>query len=372
MHVLLITSRADFGGGPEHVYQLARALASRIQLSIAAPNEEPYWARFAEVVGAENLIPIPHRRITTNAVASIVRRTKGRVDIIHAHGRGAGILGRLTGLILRKPCIYTPHGGTPFRGLKSGIYAVVESILSLVTLKIIAVSETEGSRLRRQYFNRRRVCVIPNGVVIPEDLLAGEARCAKPQRILHFTRFDYQKNSELLVAIAEELKRLHILDRYEFIVIGRGSGRPHFEALVRKAGLQPYVRLTGGVANPAVYFPDAFALISTSRWEGLPLALLEGMSYGLPVVATDVAGNQDAVAHGRTGFLYDGGSPGQAVGYLKNLSEDQSLWMSMGVAARRRSMTEFSIEKMAESTLSLYYGTLSHLEAAVKTGAGTF
>ena len=76
MHVLMITVRADYGGGPEHICQLMKQLKPQVQLSIAAPNDQPYLARFAAIAGRERTILIPHRKFTLAALYRVWRYCK--------------------------------------------------------------------------------------------------------------------------------------------------------------------------------------------------------------------------------------------------------------------------------------------------------
>jgi glycosyltransferase involved in cell wall biosynthesis len=173
-------------------------------------------------------------------------------------------------------------------------------------------------------------------------------------RVVHVTRYVYQKNSGLLLDILSSLREMGRLDAFEFILLGDGPCRAEFEAGVASRGLGQWVKVLGAVPNPGAYLSSAFCFVSTSRWEGLPLALLEAMARGVPVVASDVPGNQDAVADRETGFLYDLASPGAAAQRLVELAHYPVLWKQMVRAARQRAEEEFSVEAMADATLRFY------------------
>jgi glycosyltransferase involved in cell wall biosynthesis len=364
----MITGRADFGGGPEHVFQLAKAVSRSAPVFIAAPREEPYWSRYESVVGPERLIEIPHRRFSPAALARIVRfiRAQG-IDIVHAHGRAAGIYGRPAALLTGVRSFYTPHGGTPVINVRTACYAAVEYLLSSVTHGIVAVSGTESRALRSLCAPGDRLQVIPNGVEIPRNIDSPDTRLDGPLRVVHVTRFVFQKNSGLLLDVISSLREAGRLDPFEFILLGDGPGRAEFEAAVAARGLGQWVKVLGAVANPAPYFNSAFCFVSTSRWEGLPLALLESMARGVPVIASDVPGNQDAVTDHETGFLYDLGAPGVAAQRLVQLAHYPVLWKQMARAARKKAEQEFSVEAMADATLRLYSRSLPP-EKKVRSG----
>ena len=102
------------------------------------------------------------------------------------------------------------------------------------------------------------------------------------------------------------------------------------------------------------FFKQAHCYLSTSRWEGMPLAVLEAMSYGVPIVASAVVGNKDLVEHGKTGFLYSRKSPKEAVDQILDLSQSEALRTSMGNSAREIVEELFSEKLMIKRTKETY------------------
>ena len=367
--VLMITGRADFGGGPEHVYQLAKAIGRSTEVYLACPREEPYWSRYESVVGPERMLEIPHRRVTPRAFSGLVRFIREQeIDIVHAHGRAAGIFARPAALLAGVRCFYTPHGGTPIISPRTFFYAVVEFILSTITQGLIAVSGTEAQALKGLCALRGRLAVIQNGVEIPPTLKSPESRLSGPLKVVHVTRFVFQKNSGMLIDVMAALREKGALEGFEFVILGDGPGRAEFEAALAERGLADYVKLAGAVKNPGDYMGGAFCFLSTSRWEGLPLALLEAMARGVPSVATDVAGNKDAVTDRETGFLYELGDPTSAAQRLVELARQPALWKRMVRAARQKAEDQFSVQAMAEATLRLYTRANRPRKPAARTG----
>jgi len=353
--VLMVTGRADFGGGPEHVFQLAKTVARTVPVYIAAPRDEPYWSRYQSLVGPERMLEIPHRKIAPGAFARLVSFIRANdIDVVHAHGRSGGIYARPAALLAGVPCFYTPNGSTPVSSVRTAVYATAEYLLSTITRGVIAVSGTEAEALRPLCALRSRLNVINNGVEIPPHLDAPDTRLDNPLRIVHVTRFVYQKYSGLLLDIIESLRDMNELAPFEFVILGDGPERADFEAALVSRGLDHCVKVLGAVSNPGPYLSSAFCMVSTSRWEGLPLALLEAMARGVPVIASDVIGNKDAVADRETGFLFDLAEPRVAAQRLVELAHYPVLWKQMVRAARKRAEDEFSVQAMADSTLRLY------------------
>ena len=167
------------------------------------------------------------------------------------------------------------------------------------------------------------------------------------------SRFDYQKNSEFLIDILESLRRLGRLDDFRIVAVGDGAGRIGLETLARERGLADFLHCPGASPEPHVFFAGALCGLSTSRWEGMPLAVLEAMAHGLPAVATDVVGNRDAVRHGETGFLYPEGEAEAAAAALCRLADEPDLRRNMGERAGGYVRRRHDARKMADRTLEL-------------------
>ena len=371
-NVLMVTGRADFGGGPEHIFQLAGAIAHCTAVHFACPRDEPYWGRYQSIAGRDRMIEIPHRRLSLGAFIRLVRFIRERkIDVVHAHGRSGGIFARPAAFLAGVRCFYTPNGSTPVTGVKTFLCAAVEYALSIITRGVVAVSGTEAEALQPLCAGRSRLQVIRNGVAIPPPSSppAPDSRLGSPLRIVHFTRFVFQKNSHLLIDIIASVRNMGNLGSFEFLVLGDGPGRSDFQAALADRSLDDCVKVLGAVSNPGAYLDRAFCLVSTSRWEGLPLALLEGMARGVPVIATNVTGNRDAVADCETGFLYEPSAPHFAAERLVELAHDPVLWKRMAGAARRRAEEEFSVQAMADATLRLYTRSNAPRKTTGRVGA---
>jgi glycosyltransferase involved in cell wall biosynthesis len=105
--------------------------------------------------------------------------------------------------------------------------------------------------------------------------------------------------------------------------------------------------------------------VQTSRWEGMPVALIEAQVAGIPAVVTDVVGNRDVVVHGVTGFV---GSDEEIPGYLEQLRGDRKLREEMGAAARELAVAKFSMDTIFHRWLNTYESTAGkHAKEVVDT-----
>lgn len=355
--VLLITARADYGGGPEYVYRLMSKLNDKVEFFAACPDDRPYMERYSGLIGRNKILTIPHRKFDLNSFINLIKFVKqNKIDLIHSHGKGAGIYSRPAAIITGRKCIHTFHGlhTGEYSALGKTLYLLLEKIFALMTSKLIAVSDSEKERLiDNGIATAEKIEVINNGVDTDMDI-ASSPDYGKPLEIVTVTRFDFAKNSGLAVDILMELKKKNYLDKFFLIFIGDGEERYDVEKKINEAGLAKFVRFTGFSDNVKQYYKYAFCYLSTSRWEGMPLSVLEAMSCGVPVVASNVTGNRDVVIHGRTGFIYDSEEPDEAAGYLITLAEDRNLWKKLSEEAIKQCKENFSFNLTAESNLTLY------------------
>lgn len=161
-----------------------------------------------------------------------------------------------------------------------------------------------------------------------------------------------QKNHAMLIRAAAEIVR--VLPNARFLVVGEGPLRSELEEQAGKLGLIPTVVFAGLRPDIPAVLSALDVLVFTSKWEGLPLALLEGMAAGKPVVATAVDGVLDVMVDGATGLLAPPDGTEALVHACLKLMEEPALRMQMGNAGRSRVLERFSIDSMIDRTISLY------------------
>ena len=357
MRVLMISSRADVGGGPEHIRVLIRGLQrciDGIEIAVACPKEPPYYEIFQSLVGDKRLVEIPHRAFSIRHLVALWAATRRfNPSIIHSHGKGAGLYGRILGLLTRTPVVHTFHGvhvggrGRTYRWL----YALYERVASRVTAALVAVSESELRKVIDLLGGRSAsIVTIRNGV--EEDYGKHIGSTGGLFTVVTTSRFDYQKNAEETVALFGLFQRKYN-GSSRLVVLGDGPGREVVRQLVVDAGIQN-VCMDGAVTDTRAYFRAADAYLNTSRWEGLSLALLEAMACGLPVVATAVTGNEDIVNDGEVGYLYKLGEVQEGADKLLQLATDALRTAHMGARARALVTREYGSSKMATDYAALY------------------
>jgi glycosyltransferase involved in cell wall biosynthesis len=358
LRILLVSVRADHGGGPEHVRLLIASGRRAVEFFVACPLEQPYWERFAALLPSARMLMVPHREFSITALLRLIRFCReSEIDLIHSHGKGAGLYSRIAALLVGIPCTHTFHGvhigqyGTVARR----VYTLIERCLSIFTARVIAVSQSEADEIvHRRLARKKQITVIPNGVEVPDSVTRDRHSLSEPLEIVLVTRFDFQKFTEFVVEIAQALVRRGALSRFKFRIIGTGAGLNDVVVAVRAANLVNNIECEGAVPSLAPLFATCFACLSTSRWEGMPLALLEAIAQGTPVIASDVVGNRDVVLTGFCGLLYAGGDADAAAEALLQLANEPGLWDRLSQRAWRSAKENFSSEVMSRRILEAY------------------
>lgn len=357
MNVLHISVRADFGGGPEHVFQQAQDQLKEhnIGVYLACPEDYPYFSRYSSLVSPDKIFSIPHRKFDFTRLCrlvSFVRRNK--IDVIHSHGKGAGLYGRLLCLVTGIPCVHTFHGlhVGEYSNFKKRIYILLERLLGLLTRYVICVSNGELNSIEAERIvNANKLIQIDNGVNVPDST---PKRAPKPLvNILAVNRYDDQKNPELLINISDAIKSSKLYGVVKILVIGDGDRFSVINKSVDKKSLHDVIKLYGPTPEPRAFMKEADVFLTTSRWEGMPLAVLEAMSEGLPVLATKVVGNIDVMEDMVQGVFYNDDDAKSALDAIEKMI-DPEFRSKCSHAAYRHVLDNYSVSKMVKETVNIY------------------
>lgn len=317
------------------------------------------------------MLELPHRRFSLRALAAMNRFVRREdIDVLHSHGRSGGVFARLSSIATQRRSVHTPHLPHQFGSAKSVFYWGMDLALSLQSRHLIAVSESEERSIRRNFGRRAGLSTIPNGVAVPDDPVSPENLRMRPLRVVHVTRFVPQKNSGLVLDVLEHLRRRGEPELFHVDVLGDGPERGPIEAEARSRGLGGAMTFHGTRPSIAAHVSLGFCLLSTSRSEGLPLAVLEAMAAGLPPVVTDVPGNCDLV-NDRVGRVFPPSDPGAAASILLDLAGRPREWMELSSAARAEVRRSFSVGRMAAETLAVYREVLAGVPAAARRAKPT-
>jgi glycosyltransferase involved in cell wall biosynthesis len=273
-----------------------------------------------------------------------------RIDAVVTVGAGDKMFwGRLAARAVGAPAILSALHST---GWPDGV-GRLNRMLTPITDSFIAVAESHGRFLAEHHgFPPGKVAVIPNGVdtqrfaPLPDvtgirhelgigatDPVVGIVAALRPE-----------KNHELFLEMARRV--VQQLPKARFLIVGDGPCREGLQNRARQFKIAEHCLFVGSRDDvPRLLAAmDVFAL--TSHMEANPVSILEAMSVGRPVVATNVGSVHEAVAEGRTGLLVPAGDTGALTGAVLRLLEEPLLCQSMGSAAREAVVNRWSIEAM--------------------------
>lgn len=364
LRVALVVTRSDvFGGAVVHVRDLASGLQGLgHEVRVFIGGRGPMLAMLRDAGVDAVAIPALQRAIRPDrdvrALANLVKALAAwRPDLLHAHTAKSGLLARLVAATRSLPCVYTPHAWPFLDGvprMHQQAYLRIEQAAGRLPASVINVCRYEERvALERGVGVARRHFVVHNGVPdVPDDLRADPRR--QPPRLVVVARFERQKDH---ITLLRGLPSLHTRE-WQLDLVGDGPTRSACERAVASAGLSDRVRFLGEVHDVATRLAGAQVLILPSRWEAMPLTLLEAMRAGLPVVATDVGGVGEAVVDGVTGLLVPRGEVMTLAAALARLVDDPELRVRLGAAGRARYEARFSLPAMVAETTRVYRTTL--------------
>lgn len=345
------------------------------------PHKDALVADLQALGAPVHLVPGRSKAELLTASWRLARLVQERdVDLIHAHLPVAGMVARVAGLLTRTPVLYTEHnlnerygrftrwGNRLTWGLNSAAAAcsapVAESIAATMPRRskvpvrtILNGIDVEAFAERRGRAETRAALGIPNDAPVAINVAV----------------FRQQKRLDLWLDAAAAISQA--LPAAHFILVGDGPLRAQVEGWRAERGLEQRVHLTGLQEDVAPLLAAADLFLLTSDFEGLPLAAIEAMAAGLPVVATRAGGVPDLVgeeagAAAATVGAEVGAGPGEATapgGVLVDLGDaagcaaaavalltDPARRETVGVAARTRVRRDFGVERMVGEYQEFY------------------
>lgn len=275
-------------------------------------------------------------------------------DLVHLHSSKAGLLGRLVCKVTRVPCVFTAHGWSFTEGVsakKRMLYRVLERLTAPLAGKIITVSEYDKRlALRNIVAPESRLVCIHNGVS-DKSLYSGVVQHIDKAvvRLIMVARFEQPKDQ---IRLLKALSKLHRLP-WHLEFVGDGPDLPIAKELSEQLGISAKVTFSGSCSDVPVRLASADIFVLLSHWEGLPLTILEAMSLGLPVVASDVGGVAETIDMA-SGFLVPATDDMVLLDSLTQLITSAPLRAAMGSAARNRYLQQFTLHRMLAKTEHIY------------------
>lgn len=365
LKVLHLISSTGFFGAENVVVTLAREqarLGLDARVGVFRNSSNPYTevAEFVSREGVKSVIFDCSGKFDPGAVMRIRTYIKEEgIGLVHSHGYKSNFYALLAARLAGAKAAATCHNWTKTSGKMIGYMFLDRFLLRRFDI-VSTVSEQLKSEVLRNGVRAGRVRYIPNGIDtgkfeptgargkirsglgIPEDaLVIGSLGRMSEEK-------GYGELIEALPSILEEFPGAVLL------LAGAGPDRPQFEAAAAAAGVSGKVIFAGMRKDAPGLLEAMDVFILPSRNEGMPMALLEAMAAGRPVIATGIGAIPDVINSGKNGLLIDGQEPGLIAGAVKSLLKDKDSADRMAAAGLETVVRRFSARGMAEQFISLY------------------
>lgn len=280
-------------------------------------------------------------------IAALVRICREfRPDVLVAHGFSEHLWGRYAGLLAGVPHLVHVEHNT--RERYTGWRRAQTRWLARRTSRIVGCSEGVRQVLLSMGMPPTRTVSIANGIrtapfVGAADVPPGE----RTPGIVMVSRLSKQKDHATLLRALAVLGTRGLRPALMLAGAGKARHRQGLERLVSELRLEGQVQFLGLCRNvPELLRSHRVAVLST-HYEGMPLALIEGMAAGCAVVGSAVPGVQEVIDDGVDGLLVRAGDPDALADALERLLRDEGLCNRLGRAAHERALHEFSRERMS-------------------------
>jgi glycosyltransferase involved in cell wall biosynthesis len=351
------------GGVERHVENLAREL-TRLGCSVEVVMRSPYVAKGTRPhwqgirvsrlwsPRVKGLEPFVHTFL------GVLRAGWARPDILHIHGIGPAFftpLGRLLGLNVVVTHHMANYENEKWNRFARSILRFGEWVGMLLSNGRIAVSPSLAERMAKAY--RVSVRSIPNGIDPPLSIRPDSCLRAfgltRGRYFLTVARIDEQKRQLDAIAAFAKLER----SGWKLVLVGGADYRSGYARAVETAARStPGVTMLGvqsGEALAALY-AGAGAFVLPSSHEGQPIAVLEALSYGCPVVLSDIPAHREIEANGARYF-----APGDTEGFAAQLRAACESERKLNEAEHARILRAHNWTRIAESTLEVYRAALN-------------
>lgn len=363
-----IITRLDLGGAQQNtLYCVANHDRSRYRAHLVSGCGGRLDGQAQQIESARvHLMPIlkhPVRPVAdvlaTRAIAGLLR--DHGVGLAHTHSSKAGVVGRFAARLAGTPAVvHTVHGwsfNSTQGPVRRAFYVWLERLVARLTGRIIAVAEANVRQgLAAGVGRPEQYRVVHSGIDVdafarvpgrpllsrrPGELRIGTLACLKPQK----DPLSLVRAARLVIDQEPDAR---------FYVAGDGLLRPEVEQLASQLGLDDRLVLMGWVDDVHAFLHDLDVFVLTSRFEGLPRAVLQAFAAGVPVVATSVDGVPEVVVDGVTGRLVEPGDYEAAARAVIDLLRRPSEAARLAEVAQTRLVGSFEISRMLTEIEEIY------------------
>ena len=360
MKIVHVETGRHFYGGAQQVVWLLQGLVETGAECRLVCTPDSAIAKAASAIDIE-IVPIICAGDHDVRFAWRLRRylEQKRPDLVHCHSRrGADFLGGWAARSARIPAVLSRRVDNPEP-------AWLARLRYRNFRRIIAISRNIEAMLTSAGMDSECLELIRDAVDV--DSISATPEQGVLRRLFGIERHHYsvavvgqlirRKGHRFLLDVLPGLCLRH--PQIRVVVFGIGPEEERLRGLTNKLGLSAAVTFAGFRLDLDQYLAAFDAMVHPAEQEGMGVAMLKAAAAGLPVVAFDVAGAREAVLHGKTGILVPEGDLANLQASLELLLETPDMGRELGLAGKRRMITDFSVQTMVESHMQLY-GRILH------------
>ena len=365
--VLHVIDSLDLGGAQVVLWNLLRYADREIYEPEAAcmHGRGVFWERLVETgVPVHSLSP---HRLVPLYVPALARLILTRhYDILHCHLLGANLIAKPLAALLGVP-VRINHDHCNDKPVDRRVWVTAaDRWTNRFSTHICAVSEsTRRFLVTEEGVATERVTTTHNGIDLalfqprPEQRAEARKRWALPDGafvIAGIGRLIYQKNFALFLDVAAEVLKRH--PHAFFVLAGTGEDEDALRAQAAQYGISERVRFLGYVGEMTALYPALDLLLLTSRYEGLPITILEAMATGIPIVASQLDGVAEVLRDGEDSALVAEGARDGFVMRVTELIEQPVQARRYADAALEKVRAKHSAEAMTRAVEAIYFQCL--------------
>ncbi|MAE72343.1 MAG: glycosyltransferase family 1 protein [Gemmatimonadetes bacterium] len=370
-----VIARLNVGGPAVHVIQMSHHLRREgLDVSVVKGMESATEGDLMEMASAWGVEPIVLRDLgreisplgdlkTLWKLARLLRSM--RPDLVHTHTAKAGTLGRIAARLAGvKAVVHTFHGHVLsgyFSKTKSAVILWIERILARSTTRVVTLTEIQRREIVGLGIGGDRVVTLPLGM----DLTPYENLDERRGRL----RLELAAGDRFLVGLVARLVPIKRVEDFieaaqlvtlrtesmRFLIVGDGELRVALERKAHGLGLgEDQLSFLGFRDDLETIYADLDLLVLCSANEGSPVAIMEAMASGVPVVATAVGGVPDLVADGETGVLVPAGDPHALAEAIRELHAAPELRRRLAAAGRERIVATHGLDRVVPQYATFY------------------
>lgn len=340
MKILHVITRSDLGGAQTVVINLANSMCGDHEITVVAGEDGPMWEALdnrVRKIKVEEIVRQVSIKKDLTALLKLHKINKElNPDVIHLHSSKIGVLGRLA--FPKKKIVYSVHGFDSIR-IAHRKFLPLEKLLKNRCKAIVLASDYDKQNIMKEGIVKK-LHIIYNGAYTPKPILnlsiIGLDKYKKT--VMCIARISPQKRFETYVAVAK------LLPDYAFVWIGA-------EKIYKD--LPDNLFCLQGMPNAKKYIQLADIFFLPTNYEGVPIVIIDALSYGKPVISSDVGGISEIVLNDENGYVLNNDEKMFAA-KIKYVLENENVYQKFSDKSNEIFQNNLTVNEMVTQYLKIY------------------